>query len=391
MYERQKHEILIIARMTPRLNGRDRQLMHWLSGQYNIQVISESLDLMTTAIFEVEGAHLQEIPLPFPNRRFWYFTGAFRALYFNLYGLWIAWKKNSEVIVCSDSIYIFAGIIGKLFLRRKFIYNAHEIAWGMGISSFMNFLLGMLERFAIEQCNFWLVPSEVRAQLILDRHHIHKPYVVYENFPVLEKAQAGIDREVNRERLYNAGVPRDCHVIMFQGSIIKKRGLEELIYAAAEGTFHLVIQGQGALLNHLRTLANSHVTFLEPCPNNEALAWLGAADLAFVYYENDCLNSAYASSNKFFASVFAEIPVICNTLPAFQKFAHDYGGVVLIETLDPDEIRACIDYIMNNPEIYERLRFQMRNAKKKLLEIPQKENVVSAFQNLTSHSRINVK
>ncbi len=45
------------------------------------------------------------------------------------------------------------------------------------------------------------------------------------------------------------------------------------------------------------------MTVLDACPNHETMQWLSGADASFVYYENDCLNSAYACSNKFYASI----------------------------------------------------------------------------------------
>ncbi len=44
--------------------------------------------------------------------------------------------------------------------------------------------------------------------------------------------QKAVDRDKARADLRNAGVPDDRFVVMFQGSVIAKRGLEQLVEAA---------------------------------------------------------------------------------------------------------------------------------------------------------------
>jgi glycosyltransferase involved in cell wall biosynthesis len=253
--------------------------------------------------------------------------------------------------------------------------------WALGIVKPLSILLGWLERIAITVCDFWLVPSEERARLILAKHKIQKRYIVYENLPISNGGPN--DRQTYRAKLQQSGVPSNALVVMFQGSLTTQRGLEALVEASKSGSFHLVIQGQGNLLPFLREQADKHVTFLSPCSNDEVVSWLSAAEASFVFYENDCLNSAYACSNKFYSSVMAGTPVICNRLPAFEAFAKQYGGVVFIDELNTESIRRGINFILDS-NIYSLLRQQMLSARKSFENLSREKEISQAFTELQS-------
>jgi hypothetical protein len=87
------------------------------------------------------------------------------------------------------------------------------------------------------------------------------------------------------------------------------------------------------------------------------------ADLVFVYYENNCLNSAWACSSKFYAAVFAGKPVLCNRLPAFSAFAERWGGCIFLDSLSRDEIADRLGMVFGTPGVYEQLVQDMRKAR----------------------------
>jgi hypothetical protein len=377
-------DILVIARMSPRREARTRRLIQALTRDFRVHVVSESGGEFTRRAEYLDGARLDEITLPFPKLHLWYFAGWLRVIYFNLYTTFVALRRDASTVVCSDALYCLAGIIYKLFLRRKFVYNSHEIMWGLGNPPLLSYFMGWLEKIAIQLCDFWLVPSEERAKLILEKHKLTTNFVVYENFPIIDSYTSRNLSLLKKSGL--AGIPHHKPVVMFQGSITPGRGIEELIRSAQSGRFHLIIQGTGRLLDELGKMENKNVTFLDACSSNATVAWLKAADLSFVYYENSCINSAYACSTKFYTSVFAGVPIICNRLPAFQSFADKYGGVVFFETLDATAIEACITKALD-PLYYPQLKEQIAIAKKELASTPREPKILQAFYGLLDSSR----
>ena len=174
--------------------------------------------------------------------------------------------------------------------------------------------------------------------------------------------------------------------MIFQGSLGRRRGLEQLLEAARTGEFSLIIQGSGEIAEHLRAHKHSHVSLLAPCPNEDVTAWLAQHDFSFVFYEYDCLNSAHACSSKFYASVFAGTPVICNRLPAFEEFAAEYGGCVFLDSLAVEDIRGTIRSAWYPSRRYEVLRAEIRSARASLERTPRAQRLEAAFASL-NHER----
>src|SRR5574341_2205182 len=162
MFGIQQCDILVIARMSPRREARTRRLIQALTRDFTVHVVSEREDEFIRKAKYLDGARLDEITLPFPNLHLWYFTGWLRVVYFNIYTTMVALYSGASTVVCSDALYCLAGIIYKLFLRRKFVYNSHEIMWGLGNLPLLSHFIGCLEKIAIQLCDFWLVQSEER-------------------------------------------------------------------------------------------------------------------------------------------------------------------------------------------------------------------------------------
>lgn len=373
--------VLVVARMSPRLNSRTRTLLRALSVRFRVTVLSEIPKDVATPLRNLDHAQLIEMSLPLPNHPVWHLAGLLRVLVFNLYAAWLVIRDRYSIVVCSDSLYILAGLVARL-LRRHFVYNSHEIMWALGNPPMLSSLLGGLERLAISASDFWLVPSEERAKIILHKHHLTKKYFVYQNYPI--EGIESSDRETFRSKLQAAGVPIDKPIVMFQGSLTEDRGLKQIVQAATLGEFHLVIQGNGRLLEWLNSHQHEHMTLLPSCPNHEAVGWLSAADMSFIYYENNCLNSAYACSSKFYAAIFAGSLIICNRLPAFEVFSSAHGGVVFFDLLSPREISERITKVLSSPAEYNRLKQEMRVARESLQQVSQEQILSEAFDRFIS-------
>jgi len=382
--EKKSCDILVIARLSPRRSSRTRRLIRALSPNFKVQAVSERPDGASEKDSDLDGVRLDEIALPFPGFHLWYFTGGLRVFYFNILTFLIAINSNASAVVCSDSLYCLPGIMFKIFLHRKFVYNSHEIMWALGTPPLLSHFMGWLEKLAIQFCDFWMVPSEERAAIILNKHGLDKPYLVYENFPIVNNR--AMNRTPALNKISSGRKPQDKPIVMFQGFVTQGRGVEELIRSAQSGKFLLIIQGTGELLHEICKTENENVIFLDACSNTDTIRWLKMADLSFVYYENKSLNYAYACSNKFYASVFAGIPIICNRLPAFQTFAEKYGGVVFFETLAPRAIEASIAKALN-PSHYKELKREIQLAQSRLTSIPLELKINQAFSELLGGGR----
>jgi glycosyltransferase involved in cell wall biosynthesis len=369
----QKRSLLFVCRMSPRLNGRARAMIESLEREYNITVVCERTHGMATPrVFTF--AQLLEYKLAFEGRSLLHIAGAIRVLQMNLLGLIQAHRIKPDVVVCADVPYSFAGLILKLAHNTKFVFDAYEIIWGLGNGALFVRTFKWLERLILLHCDLWLVPSRQRAALVLRAQKLTLDYVTIPNLPAI----GAVRTDEMQGLLLRAGVPTEAVTILFQGSLLPRRGLSELVEAAEMGSFHLIIQGDGPLRTWVETKAGSTVTILPPCPNDEAVSWLSAVNGSFVYYENDCLNSASACSSKFYASMIAGTPVVCNDLPAFRDFAEEFGACVIMDSLAPSEISRCID-ALSTPR-YRELKAEATRAGAALKTFPRTATLKRVFR-----------
>lgn len=175
--------------------------------------------------------------------------------------------------------------------------------------------------------------------------------------------------------------------VIFQGSLEERRGIAELIEAARSGEFVAIIQGSGPLKAWVDSQRGPTVRVVPPCPNQEVVEHVSRACAAFVYYEDDCLNSRFACSNKFYNAVFAGAPVICNRLAAFEAFAEKHGGVVFIDRLSPDAIRAATRALAEDPVLAARLSDEMVRARGALLRADGWQTLPEAIERATERQR----
>jgi glycosyltransferase involved in cell wall biosynthesis len=368
--------VLLLCRMSPRLNGRARALVDALEESYDVTVVCEEpRRLEPGPVFR--KAQLIERRLAFGVRSLLHVAGVIRLVQMAILGLIHARRSRAGVIICADVPYCFTGLLAKKIWGTGFVFDAYEIMWGLGNGWLVSALFKRLERVVLKNCDLWLVPSEDRARIVLQEQGLRLPYTVIPNLPVAGDVCTGD----MRRRLREAGVPADRVTILFQGSLLPRRGLAELFQAAQSGRFHLVVQGDGPLRGFAEAHAGADVTLLPPCPNAEAISWLSAVTASFVYYENDCINSAYACSSKFYASMMAGTPVICNDLPVFRAFSEEHGACVILPKLGAEEIVTCVHQVADQVE---RLRSEAARAGAQLRAYPRVETLRNAMRSVTA-------
>jgi glycosyltransferase involved in cell wall biosynthesis len=357
-----KPRLLVVSRMSPALNARTRVLCEALTSSWAVLAIAERAALGEGDRPKHLGFPVLNVDIWFKEKRLWVLTGLLRVLQLNVCALRVAWRWRCEVIVCNDAPYSVAGLLAKWLLKAELVYNAHEILWGTNCHRVWLWLFRLLERVVLWNSTFWMAPSEARRDLVMAKQKVHVPCVVYENYPVF----TGCD-EVSRSSipaiLRDKG-KRSEWVVILQGTLLPDRGIEELLQACEGSDFSVVLQGPGPLRSRLKAMTHARVALLPACPNEEAVQWFKEADLAFVYYKNDCLNSAYACSSKLYCAAFAEVPVVCNDLPAFRAFSERYGGLAMVRDNSPIEISRVVTALRQDADWYNRLVQEMRAAKR---------------------------
>ena len=167
-------------------------------------------------------------------------------------------KNDSKILIVHDVIPLFAAFLIKGFLKRnnvKLWYHNHDVT---DISKAGNFsLMGIASKFeekAFESIDIFTLPSKERLQYFPIDKLKNKPIII-PNYP-LEGFYGKVHSIKSNEQSQN----RKTIKLVFQGSIGKGHGLEEIIGVLDKAVnekelqLHLVGKIRDAYLNELKSL-----------------------------------------------------------------------------------------------------------------------------------------
>lgn len=166
--------------------------------------------------------------------------------------------------------------------------------------------------------------------------------------------------------------PPEPPVILYQGALNEGRGLEQAIDAMreVEGA-ELWLAGEGGRSAALRQQAQEQglahkVRFLGFLPPAELQALTPRATIGLNLLENKGLSYYYSLANKAFDYIQAGVPSLNMAFPEYVELQEEYGVFVLLEELSPAAISNAINKLLEEKELYNRIRDNCRRAGKVL-------------------------
>lgn len=265
-------------------------------------------------------------------------------LIFNKYDLYIASDIYNLPILA-----LFAEFRGKPLYydsRELFRYLA-----GLKNKANVQWLLAKIEESLIGKCDKIIVTGMMDAQVLTEDYGIHpEKFIFLRNLPKPVKTVEKIDLR----KLF--GFPENSLILLYQGVILKGRGLHKLIslLPAMDGLC-LVILGDGDLRPELENYVSElqmkeRVKFTGTISQNELLSYTASADIGCVLIENISRSYYYALPNKLFEYIAVGIPVLASNLPQMVQIIDEYG---VGKYVDPENRQEIIDTIelLRNPEL----------------------------------------
>jgi glycosyltransferase involved in cell wall biosynthesis len=163
--------------------------------------------------------------------------------------------------------------------------------------------------------------------------------------------------------------PNPVKQLLYQGALNEGRGIEVLLEAMQKlDNLQLVLAGEGDLSKALRQRASDlglgeRVVFLgyvkpDDLKTLTAQAWLGLNLL-----ENRGQSYYYSLANKFFDCVQAMVPVLTMDFPEYRSLNEEYEVAVLLKELSSDSVVNAIQFLLENPSEYEKLRANCQKAR----------------------------
>lgn len=273
-------------------------------------------------------------------------------------------------------------IVGKL-RKRPVIYDAHELQSEQGNPAALpNRVMRIMERRLVPLADEVIVPNRSRAKVYVSRCGLQRePTVILNCPPTVEIPRTNMIRE-------RLGLPATTRVVLYHGTLMPGRALEELILSARgfrRDTALIVIGAQNSFFEEvLEPLRRSEkledrVFFLPHMGPDEVMGYVASADLGVVIYKNINLNNYLCAPTKLYEYLVARVPVVVCDFPEMRALLQEYPIGQLFDPSDPESIaRAVNSFFALSKEssdavergiVLARERFTWEAESQKLLEV----------------------
>ena len=204
---------------------------------------------------------------------------------------------------------------------------------------------------------------------VLEKRYQRKFYVI-RNVPIQKNELAiGKDRHEKFQLIY-------------QGDLNIGRGLENYIMAMKNIQCHLMIVGDGPIINQLRELVRveqveSKVTFVGYVDAETLSLLTSQSHVGLNLLDNQSLSYYYSLSNKYFNYIHAHIPQLCANFPEYKMMNAEFEVAILIDN-NVESIVNAIHKLINDELLYAKLkqncvlacdRFNWQNEEKQLIAV----------------------
>lgn len=250
------------------------------------------------------------------------------------------------------------------FKPKKLIYDSHEVQTSR--TGYNSPIHGKMEAYLIKKIDEMIVENNTRAKYNEDLYGFY-PHVVH-NYPFKQQTSKN-EEKVNLHEIL--GIPKNEKILLYQGGIQTGRGLDKLIKAVPhfkEGV--LVLLGDGKIKKELQNMVKKmnleeKVKFHRKVPVGELPKYTRNGYIGFQVLNNVCFNHYSASSNKLFEYMMAGVPVVACSFPEIQRVVEGDGTGVSVDSHDPVSIADGVNWLLEHPEQYEKMKIKSIKASKK--------------------------
>ncbi|HAT38334.1 MAG TPA: glycosyl transferase family 1 [Gemmatimonadetes bacterium] len=259
---------------------------------------------------------------------------------------------QATVITIHSLALLPLGVVAKWLLKARLVYDCHELETEtFGLTGLRQNLSRIVERLLIGHADLVIVVSESIRRWYADSYGITNIVTVL-NCPPYRKPR-------RTRRLHESlSIPEDRKIVIYQGGIIKGRGVESLLEAFAghdDGEHVLVCMGYGDLEGMVKDHADRYenIYLQKAVPPDVVLEYTASADYGVSYIDNPSLNDRYCLPNKLFEYIMAGLPVIVNDAPEQKRLVKQTGIGVVLGELSSDSMSGALGKLasLNNERL----------------------------------------
>lgn len=250
--------------------------------------------------------------------------------------------------------------------KSKLYYDSREVYSELGPLTghyFKQAVIAKIEKMYVPLVDVMITSGEMDTEYLKKYFRHETPYMEIYNLPPLQKIPK------NNLLRNKAKLEEDVLILIYQGMILKGRGLKQSIDAVKKmDKVHLFVVGAGEYYNEIANYAiqvgaNKKVTFTGRVPYARLLEITASADVGLCLFEPVSLSYEYALPNKLFEYIMAGIPTLATNLPQMRKI------------INKEKVGLLVDHELEVDDIIEKIE-EMRDIEKRKLFIEQ-ANLVS--------------
>ena len=287
-------------------------------------------------------------------------------------------KNKTDYMLCPDVYSIPLAYIASLFFKCKYIYDSRELFTDLASlhkKKIKQFVWKLIERCFVPRAKLLITVNESIAKILKNNFHNKKVEIIY-NFPSLklDKEQVDISQIIGSN---------NSKVLTYQGGLQHGRGiciLLDLISSIDECI--LLFLGNGQLKSRIKEhpLFNKRVFVKDNISASQILKYTANSFLGMSIIEN--LSKSYYLSlpNKIFEYVHAGVPVISSNFPEIRNIVTRFNIGELVNPEDKQEILNKINFLIDNPDIYNTYKQNCINARDTLNWENQESKFIELFQ-----------
>ncbi len=278
-------------------------------------------------------------------------------LEYNFRLFWFLIFKKYDIYCSIDLDTLLPVFINSRLKRKPCVYDAHEYYTELPEIVDRPLIKKMwmfLERILLPRIKYNYTVGYSIAETLSKKYK--QQYTVIRNVPLLSQNEKVLNKQ---------------NFVLYQGTLNKGRGLENLMLAMENIDAQLYIAGEGDLSKELRNFAaqlphSKKIRFLGYVRPAELKTYTLQAKLGVNFIENIGLSYYFSLSNKFFDYIHAGLPQITMNFPEYKKLNDQYNVALLIDDLDTSTISDSINRLLLDEIVYSTLKKNTLIASKEL-------------------------
>ena len=330
---------------------------------YNINFICP-IDSDQKEIEIIDGINILRVNSPFAKRTH-YVLLLKDYLVFIVKTIRLVSKSNQDIgysyfhIHTPPDFLVFIAVYYKIMGKSKIILDLHDmlpeaVASNLEVNEkhIIYKLAGLIEKISIKLSDAVICTNSYDRQIILSRNNMDENKI----FTIMNVPDLSLYRMTSANKA-DFGL-NDKYVILFEGTIWKRRGLQVLIEAVNilrnQLNIHLLVVGDGPYLDSLREMAHSmnigpYITFTGWVDPNQLSKYVSASDLGIIPFLRTKVNER-GVPNKLFEYIIHGKPVIASRLKGMNSVFDD-DEIIFFEPGNPQDLAKKIKWCFNNEDL----------------------------------------